>query len=298
MTFYSFMKKQGYKCLTLKRVTRGDYSPRDSEWNYSDIPHLNYVHRKVDGHCFHSDSERIINLFMQQLGPFSIPVANYIEHTDKNQHRYWMNIVGMVVGVATTHNSTKGGKSETLTEYKFYYRNFVEKIFAFFIKQATKKNYSVLMSEDVPMRNQRGVLRNLGIKFSSDKKNKIGFEETADLTIKNVDAKGYFKSKKELSFDLNHKLGTYPIDEWFITIASFENKISILGNICQHEGANLNYDYTSEEQTCLAACPWHGKRIAPLITLNKTRTKIYKFNYLNQSFEAKVSKNHLFLKPI
>ena len=282
----------------MKRITIGDYSPRDSEWNYSDIPHLNYVHTKVDGHCFHSDSERIMNLFMQRIGPLSIHVANYIEHTERNQHRYWMNIVGMVVAVTTTHNSTPDGKSKTLTEYNFFYRSFLEKIFAFLIKQATKKNYKVLMSEDVPMRNQRGFLRNLGITFLSDSKRTIGFEETADLTIKNVNAKNYFKSGEEKLLDLNKNLGKYHIKEWFITIATFDNKISILGNICQHEGAKLNYDYNSDDRTCLAACPWHGKRITPLITINKSRSNSYKFNYLNKIFEAKISNNYLSLRTI
>ena len=67
MKFYLFMKSNGYKYLSLRLQTTGDYSSRDSEWNYSDIPHLNYVHTKVDGYCFHADNERIINLFMQKV---------------------------------------------------------------------------------------------------------------------------------------------------------------------------------------------------------------------------------------
>ena len=300
MTLESFMKKQGYKYLYLRRITRGDYAPRDSEWNYSDIPHLNYIHTKVDAHTYFADQERIINLFMQKLGPISIPVSNYIEHLEKDKHCYVMNIVGMVVAVTTTHKTASNGKAETLTEYKFYYRSFIEKLFAFLIKTATKKNYKVLMSEDKPMRNQRGFLRNIGITFISDAKDKIGFAETEDLTIKNVDAKNYFKSGEEklIEIDLNNNIGTYFIKEWFMTIATFDNKISILGNICQHEGAKLNYAYKNEDQTCLAACPWHGKRIAPLITINKARTKIYKFNYLNRNFEAKISNSSLFLRTL
>ena len=52
MKIDSFMKKQDYKHLFLRRITRGDYSPRDSEWNYSDIPHLNYIHTKVESYLF------------------------------------------------------------------------------------------------------------------------------------------------------------------------------------------------------------------------------------------------------
>ena len=44
------MKSNGYKYLSLRLQTIGEYSSRDSEWNYSDIPHLNYVHKKVYNH--------------------------------------------------------------------------------------------------------------------------------------------------------------------------------------------------------------------------------------------------------
>ena len=177
MSLAYFMKKQGYKYLYLKRITRGDYAPRDSEWNYSDIPHLNYIHTKVDAYTYFADNDRIVNLFMQRLGPFSVPVSNYIEHLDKEKHTYVMNILGMVVSVTTTHKKATDGKAETLTEYKFYYRSLIEKLIAFVIKNATKKNYKILMSEDKPMRNQRGFLRNIGMIFLVIKKIRLDFQK-------------------------------------------------------------------------------------------------------------------------
>ena len=49
------------------------------------------------------------------------------------------------------------------------------------------------MSEDVPMRNQKGILRKKGIKFLNDNQSKIGFFETEDLSKRNVDGRSYFK---------------------------------------------------------------------------------------------------------
>ncbi len=298
MSLESFMKKQGYKSLYLRRITTGDYAPRDSEWNYSDIPHLNYIHTKVDGYTYFANDDRIVSLFMQRFGPFSFPISNYIEHLEKNKHSYVMNILGLVVAVKTTHNKETSGKAETLTEYKFYYRSLIEKIFALIIKNATKKNYKVLMSEDKPMRNQRGFLRNMGMTFINDKKDKIGFSETSDLTTKNVDGRLYFQSKKKIKIDLRNKTKNFNIKEWHLTFISFDNKISILGDICQHEGANLNYEFRSTSTTCLAECPWHGKRVAPLLILNRYQSEDHNFNYLNQEFQAGVHNEVLYIQAL
>ena len=104
MSLSRCMKQNGSKLLLLRLKTRGKYSARDSEWNYSDIPHLNYIHTKVDCHTYFSSNERVVNLFMQKFGPFKIPVSTYIEHLETDKHSYVMNILGMVVSV-TTHIS-------------------------------------------------------------------------------------------------------------------------------------------------------------------------------------------------
>ncbi len=292
------MKKNGYKFLILRLNTIGDYNYRDSEWNYSDIPHLNYVHTKVDGYSFYSDNERIVNMFMQKFGPFCIPVTNYIEHTDMNKHSYVMNILGMVVSVNTTHKSEDNLKAKTTTEYRFFYRNLLEKLAAIAIKFATKKNYKVLMSEDVPMRNQRGFLRKNNISFLSDKYKKIGFSETEDLNRVNVDAKKYFKFKKKTLVDIDFQEGKKHIKELFLTVVNYNNQISLLGDICQHEGANLSFEYDTRLKKCRTACPWHGKVISPLLVINKFDNSNHNFLYLNQRFSAQIINKELIIKPV
>ena len=289
MKFYLFMKSNGYKYLSLRLQTTGDYSSRDSEWNYSDIPHLNYVHTKVDGYCFHADNERIINLFMQKFGPFSVPVTNYIEHLQKDEHFYVMNILGLIVSVTTSHKEKNSLKALTITEYKIFYRNWIEKFFAYLIRYATKKNYKVLMSEDVPMRNQRGFLRKKGINFLNDNQNKIGFFETEDLSKRNVDGRCYFRNKKNFEINLRHKSDNFQINDLFLTFVKSSKKIFVLGDICQHEGAKLNFKKDNNENNCRAACPWHGMIISPLLTVNMYDNNVYKFKYLNQEFSLKIN---------
>ena len=298
MSFSRFMRRNGYKYLILRCTTTGAYNYRDSEWNYSDIPHLNYVHTKVEGYSFYSDNERIVNMFMQKFGPFCIPVTNYIEHTDMKKHSYVMNILGMVVSVTTTHQNEDIIKAKTTTEYKFFYRNFLEKLFAIAIKFATRKNYKVLMSEDVPMRIQRGLLRKNKISFRSDKSNKIGFSETEDLNKVNVDATNFFKLKKSFLVDINFKEEKKHIKELFLTVINFNNQISLLGDICQHEGANLSYEYDTKIKKCRTACPWHGKVISPLLVINKSDRNNHKFTYLNQRFNVQIISQGLLINII
>ena len=291
MKFFSFMKSNGYKYLTLRLQTAGDYSSRDSEWNYSDIPHLNYVHTKVDGYSFHADDERIVNLFMQKFGPFSVPVTNYIEHLHKNEHFYVMNILGLIVSVTTSHKEYSSLKALTTTEYKIFYRNWVEKSFAYLIKIATRKNYKVLMSEDVPMRNQRGFLRKIGINFLNDSQSKIGFFETQDLSKKNVDARSYFKLKNDFEIDIRNQSDNFQIKDLFLTFVKSRKKIYILADICPHEGASLYYKKDNNQKNCKAACPWHGMIISPLLVINIVDNSVHKFNYLNQEFKVNINEN-------
>ena len=297
MSFSRFMKLNGYKYIILRLITRGDYSARDSEWNYSDIPHLNYVHTKVDAHTYFANNERVVNLFMQKFGPFSVPVSTYIEHLSSKEHTYVMNIIGMMVSVTTKHKNEGKLKALTITEYKFFYRSFLEKMICFLFKLATRKNYKVLMSEDVPMRNQKGFLRKNGITFLNDNKAKIGFVETEDLSKVNVDARNYFKKKKNLIADLNEVNKLTSLKDFFITIVNSENKLSLLADICQHEGANLKYDCNLKNK-CMSSCPWHGKIISPLLVLDKLDPNVYKFEYLNQMFSAQILNNKLLISVI
>ena len=94
------------------------------------------------------------------------------------------------------------------------------------------------MSEDVPMRKQRGKLRKKGIVFLGDKKDKLGFSDTENLNEKNVDARNYFKLKKSLSIELFKENEKFHIKELFLSFVKNGNEISILGEICQHDGAN------------------------------------------------------------
>ena len=68
-----------------------------------------------------------------------------------------------------------------------------------------------------------------------------------------------------------------------------QKKIFVLGDICQHEGAKLNFKKDHNDKNCRAACPWHGMIISPLLILNINDNNIHKFKYLNQEFRLKMN---------
>ena len=87
MNIKSFLKDAKFKKVSLRLSTSGEYSWKDSEWNYSDVPHLNYVHTKVDGFNQYIGREFISNIFLQKIGPFSIPASISIQHKNAGKHK-------------------------------------------------------------------------------------------------------------------------------------------------------------------------------------------------------------------
>ena len=43
------MNNEGYCNTEFIINSLGNYTPEDSDWNYKDVPHLNIVHKNVEG---------------------------------------------------------------------------------------------------------------------------------------------------------------------------------------------------------------------------------------------------------
>ena len=82
-----------------------------------------------------------------------------------------------------------------------------------------------------------------------------------------------------------------------MTLVNSQNQLSILADICQHEGALLKYECNLNNR-CKSACPWHGKMITPLLVLDKLDANTYQFEYLNQIFSAQILNNKLLINVI
>jgi hypothetical protein len=136
-------------------------------------------------------------------------------------------------------------------------------------------NYHVLMSQDLPMRDQRGILRNNGYQFVSDGQPR-GFAETVDLTIQNVIAPSpgnkseQFDTRSLVEGEPGILVGAGPFG--LRLIREGDSKLLVYQRVCDHEGSSLDSAQFSAD--CLI-CPWHAKRIKPLavVALDQVSTE-------------------------
>jgi hypothetical protein len=214
----AFLESSGYRHTSLRLETIGDYDPRDSEWNYSDIPHLNVVHTQVESIPLYHTGTHLQTINLQRIAPvLRIPVSLSMEHKDASFHDYVFVILWVVVLVHTEHWPHEKG-CRTTTTYQFFYQGILGWLLAKLAKKATRKNYKILMAEDLPMRRQRGKLRRQGCSFLHDRKELIGFTDTLDLSQVNVDAGSRLSEDRAFSVPIANARGYRDIEEIYVRV--------------------------------------------------------------------------------
>ena len=264
MKIDEYLRQHGFRAIHLRIITDGAYSARDSEWNYSDVPHTEFVHRNLSGYQILVEDDYLVAVNLQRIGPFIIPILTYMKHSRSLKHDYFLSILNIFIQVSTTHQETGSG-CRTITNYSFFFRGLIGKVIALYAKFSTRKNNAVLMTEDLPMRIQKGNLRKQGIIFTHDQNTKIGFRETLDIGRDNVDISpiGPLSFSIEVLDSMEQMYTDIP--NMFLRIMWDNQRILILPKICPHEGAELLEPAKSPSaDRCILICPWHGRKILPL----------------------------------
>jgi hypothetical protein len=287
----SFFKRHKYKSIKLRLSSKGPYDTKDSEWNYSDIPHLNYIHTQVDGLTLHASRTHIASIFLQKIGPIEIPASVSIIHERADLHSYVMIILNIAIGVETTHESVDEG-CLTTTNYTFFYKGIAGWIVCMLARFSTRRNYRILMSEDMPMRYQRGRLRDMGVMFKLDEQELIGFSDTLDISLDNIDCSKALDGDKKYGFKVSSTAGSENIECLFLR-AEWENGLmSIFPLVCPHEGAELVKASARSSVDCehntRSTCPWHGRTIRPISTFRLDRTSEIRFYIYNVNFTISI----------
>ncbi|MEE4238901.1 MAG: hypothetical protein V2I51_19435, partial [Anderseniella sp.] len=140
-----------------------------------------------------------------------------MEHQHASSHDYAFVILWVVVIVQTEHSPHEKG-CRTQTTYRFFYQGILGWILARLAKLATKKNYEILMREDLPMRWQRGRLRRKGCRFTHDRQDLIGFTDTTDISQANVDARAMPVPSRSFEFQISSPRGSRELEEILIRI--------------------------------------------------------------------------------
>lgn len=275
------LASEGYRCLRLHLETIGPYTPKDSEWNYSDVPHLNVVHTRVSGHTLLCAKTQSSSLFLQRIGPLLFPASLFIEHEQASTHDYLLTILNLAIRVCTRHQSHPQG-CLTTTTYAFYYRGPWAWLLAQLARWATRRNYRVLMREDRPMREQRYLLRSKGVRFAFDEADLIGFTDTINTALEHVDASNLQRQATSWAVVLSAGVGSQVLPDFLLRVAWNQDAVDLWPLVCPHEGAPLEQAHGSCASDGLK-CPWHGRQLGTLLSLDRSGNEERRLKYCGQS---------------
>ncbi len=276
---------EGVKFRTFECSSEGEYAPEDAAWNYFDIPHLQYVHKQVEG-CQTLAADAIGATVLFQKIPFlRIPLTLLTYQTAHNVMTYYTSFSFYLVIVETSWEAVAEGRTRVTTRYAIGWTGWLAGFGYPLIKWLLERNYRILMSEDLPMRNQRGVLRKQGYDFKlngpmpsflesrkimqhnvlTPEQNVVAprsvasWGETVVLYAELVDGKPIFVG------DANH-IG--------LSILRTGNSVYVFPRLCPHEGAGLEQAVEkcggavgADADACTIQCPWHGRKFRPILSI-------------------------------
>tara|TARA_B100000787_G_scaffold167853_1_gene155385 strand:- start:138 stop:1100 length:963 start_codon:yes stop_codon:yes gene_type:complete len=273
------LKVNGYKFTFTDVETTGDYFPEDVDWNDKDVKHLNIVHTKVEGLQAVVSDKVMSSIYFQTLPyvGFKIPITVNSYEYSKFNIIYYTLYGPFIVLVNSVSRLIEDHKTQNVITFAIGSKK-IFKIFHPLIKKLLAKNNKLLMSEDLPMRERRGVLRkNNHTFFSNSETYSYNFSmETyrANVSLKNDSDSLITIKKSELINSVDQQIigRDIGINSFFITIDNNGNK-KLWQSTCTHEGAPLNKKCLKKD---ILLCPWHNRKIFPLLIIDQfNKLKIF-----------------------
>jgi hypothetical protein len=161
------LEKEGMRFSSSTMVNLGVYAPADADWNYKDIPHLNELHNLVESVATAIGDDIITTIFMQRIGPLRIPLTVVNYSIGSHSQTYYTTLGPFCLVINTQWEAVDDTQTRVSTTYNLGSGSLL-KPFHRFVHRLLRKNYETLMSADIPMRERRGDLRNLGFSFRND----------------------------------------------------------------------------------------------------------------------------------
>jgi len=275
----SIFQREGFSFSKFSLITEAAHHPFDSTWNYLDIPHAQYVHDQIDSNHTAVDDGYASMVAFLKLGGLKIPltITNY-SRTPQSM-TYYMTWLFFVLIVETEAEEIQPNLTRVTTNYNIG----STALFKFahpFIRWTLQRNYKVLMSTDVPMRERRGQLRKWGYSFDNEIP-KHSFERSLDVSRANV----VFPEKMDNSVSVELIVqNILPTDGEYlhgrddhlgVQIIRSGDMIMVYPRLCPHDGASLdkkNFWVCSRnrevsmpgEKGYKIMCPWHGRLFDPI----------------------------------
>lgn len=259
------VKNWGYREHQFSLTSSGSWRAIDAEWNYMDVPHLNVVHSQADAETLFYTEETTSAVLKQRVGPLSLGAILTIYRTGPDSLAYASSVGPIIMIVESRWRDTENGVASVTTTYRIFTPRGLG-FLAPLVQKLLTRNYRILMSEDLPLRERKGSLRLRGYSFGHDEVGH-GFLASQDIRTSNVRAPHHpayewVLNRDQLTDESEHLLG--PDDLSGIRVKVQGASLVFLPRICVHEGACLDGVVFSPRGL---PCPWHGRLEKPLATV-------------------------------
>lgn len=269
-------------------VSEGEYSPDDAAWNYMDIPHLTYVHKQVDGVLSLAADQITGSIFFQRVPFFRLPLAVLTYQSARNAVTYYTSFGFFLLIIQTSWDEIDPTHTRVVTRYAVGWTGWGVGVLYPLIKMLLKRNYRILMSEDLPMRQQRGLLRKKGYGFriQSDVPSFLDSKKIMQQNVvtpdHNVIAPRDLPSWGSRTIEYEALPEARPLyvgepDHLGLAVVRAGSNVSVFPRLCPHEGAGLDEAVckaaTTAHAPCVVQCPWHGRKFRPILSIDLPATK-------------------------
>jgi hypothetical protein len=271
-----FIAKSNFFTIEFDLISAGKYKPVDAEWNYKDINHTNFVHTKLESMPTTIADDIYSAIHFQKIFGINFPMM-LTQYAKENSIIYYSTLFFFIILVKTTI-SEKDNITIVTTKYNISGPNW-SKFLIFLLKKIAIKNYNILMSEDLPLRERKYELREFGYKYTHDN-NKIGWLNLFNLNNNVIISANINKFSLEIELnklnDGDNLVGNS--DHYGLRIINKNLSFSIYPRMCLHEGACL--DGIPLDNSNFLNCPWHGKKHNKIIEFSITDKDFsYEDNY-------------------
>lgn len=274
------LEAEGMTFRTFECVSEGEYAPQDAAWNYMDIPHLTYVHKQVDGVLTFASDAVTASVFFQRIPLMRLPLTVLTYQTAVNQVTYYTSFTFYILIIETSWRAIDDTHTRVVTRYAVGWTGWLAALLYPGIRWLLMRNYRILMSEDLPMRNQRGLLRRRGYEFkmTGDVPSFIDSRKILQTNVlvpdQNVIAPAVCGTWGKQTIPYGQLAEDEPFlvgaaDHLGLAIVRNGHEISVYPRLCPHEGAALDDAARACAGTghpCVLQCPWHGRKFKPVIS--------------------------------
>ena len=273
---------EGMRFRQFECVSEGEYSPDDAAWNYMDIPHLTYVHKQVDGVLSLAADQITGSVFFQRIPVCRLPLTVLTYQSARNAVTYYTSFGFFLLIIQTSWAAIDPTHTRVVTRYAVGWTGWLVGIVYPLIRRLLERNYRILMSEDIPMRNQRGFLRSKGYEFSM-RGDVPSFLESKKIMQQNVVSPEHnvvaprdppswpAHTIKYEELEESRPVFLGDADHLGLAVVRAGSVVSIYPRLCPHEGADLDdvicQSSLPGNSSCVVQCPWHGRKFRPILAI-------------------------------